>query len=125
VLTNYDEIAQLLRVMGFEVREAGPFKGVPVREQFLAFANASLSVFVFGAELGPAWVGMPDGSCTAVLHPANIMDTLSYWVADKVGASNRVKVAARVGFSRSRSITVMQGYAETSVANGWVCSKLR
>ena len=85
VLTNYDEIAELLRVMGFEVREAGPFRDVPIREQFLAFANASLAVFVFGAELGPAWVGMPDGSCTAVLHPANIMDTLSYWVADKVG----------------------------------------
>jgi hypothetical protein len=85
VLTNYDEIAELLRVMGFEVREAGPFKGVPVREQFHAFANASLAVFVFGAELGPAWVGLPDGGCAAVLHPANIMDTLSYWVADKVG----------------------------------------
>ncbi len=85
VLTNLDELVELVGVMGYRARVVGPLKDMTVREQYLAFANASLAVFVFGAELGPAWVGMPEGSCTAVLHPAGIMDTLSYWIADKVG----------------------------------------
>ena len=43
----------------------------------------------------------------------------------KVTGSALSRVAARVGSPRRRSITVMQGYADTSVAKGWVCSKLR
>lgn len=84
-LTNIDEIVELMPLMGFDPVVIGPFKGMSYKEQFDAFANASLAIFVFGAELGPAWVGMPDGSCTAVLHPAGTVESLSYWIADKVG----------------------------------------
>lgn len=85
VLTNLDELVTLVEVMGFKAKVVGPLKDMTIDEQYQAFVNASLAIFVFGAELGPAWVGLPEGSCTAVLHPAGIMDTLSYWIADKVG----------------------------------------
>jgi hypothetical protein len=84
-LTNVDEIVDLMGLMGFTPKVIGPFKDMNVTEQFNAFANASLAIFVFGAELGPAWVGLPDGACAAVLHPAQIVESLSYWIADKVG----------------------------------------
>ena len=99
VLTNLEELEELVRVMGFVPKVVGPLKDMTVQEQYLAFANVSLAIFVFGAELGPAWVGLPEGSCSAVLHPAGIMDTLSYWVADKVG----LKVATVVENFKSGS----------------------
>jgi hypothetical protein len=92
VLTNVDEIVKLTKLMGFVPKVVGPFQGLSYNEQFEAFANASLAIFVFGAELGPAWVGLPDGSCAAVLHPAGTVESLSYWVADKVG----LKVATMI-----------------------------
>jgi len=98
VLTNLDELVELMARMGYAARVVGPLKDMTVDEQYAAFANASLAVFVFGAELGPAWVGLPEGSCTAVLHPAGIMDTLSYWIADKVG----LKVATVVENFKTR-----------------------
>jgi hypothetical protein len=41
---------------------------------------------------------MPEGSCTAVLHPAGIVESLSYWIADKVG----LKVATMIEVFKSR-----------------------
>jgi hypothetical protein len=84
-LTNMKAIYELMPLMGYEPVVVGPFSTMTVQQQYLAFANASLAVFVFGAELGPAWVGLPQGACAAVLHPAGIVESLSYWVADKVG----------------------------------------
>ena len=85
VLQNVNEIAALMPLMGFVPKIVGPFKSMTYAQQFNAFANASFAVFVFGAELGPAWVGLPEGACATVLHPAGIVESLSYWVADKVG----------------------------------------
>jgi hypothetical protein len=85
LLTNINDLADSVRRLGYDTRIVGPFTGVPLRDQLRAIANASLAVFLHGAELGNAWMGLPDGACASVIFPFAFTDTIAWWVARKVG----------------------------------------
>jgi hypothetical protein len=85
MFVNIREIEGVVRSMGYETRVIGPFEGASLPEQLREIANASLAVFLHGAELGNAWMGLPEGACASVIFPFHFSDTISWWVADKLG----------------------------------------
>ena len=82
---NVNDVAEVARELGYEPQIIGPFINVPLQEQLRQIANASLAVFLHGAELGNAWLGLPEGSCASVIFPYYFTDTISWWIGDKLG----------------------------------------
>lgn len=85
ILKNIDEVADMARNLGYTTHVVGPFGSLPLRAQLQMLANASLAIFLHGAELGIAWLGLPEGACASVIFPFYFTDTISWWVGEKVG----------------------------------------
>lgn len=82
---NVEDVAVIAREIGYDAQIIGPFNKIPLQEQLRLIANASLAVFLHGAELGNAWLGLPEGSCASVIFPYYFTDTISWWVGSKLG----------------------------------------
>lgn len=85
ILRNPDEVVAMARNLGYATHIVGPFEGTPFRDQLQAVAQASLAIFLHGAELGITWLGLPEGACASVIFPFYFTDTISWWVGEKVG----------------------------------------
>ena len=84
-IVNPDEVLALLSRMGYAARAVGPFARMPLREQLAAVHNASLTVFLHGAEIGPVWMGMAEGACAGLVFPYLCEETLAWWVGGPLG----------------------------------------
>jgi hypothetical protein len=84
-ILNGNEVLAMLERRGYRARTVGPFSGMTLREQLVAVASSNLVVLAHGAELGPAWLGMREGACAAVIFPFTFVDTFAWWASAPLG----------------------------------------
>ena len=84
-ILNPGDLVALLDGMGYAAQPVGPFARMSLREQLAAIHNASLVVFLHGAEIGPVWMGLAEGACAGLIFPYLNEETLAWWVGGPLG----------------------------------------
>jgi len=85
LMQNYDVVKDGLISRGYNVQIVGPLSKYLLKEQLLLLSNASLYVFVAGAELGPILYAMPVGSSLCEIFPYLTAEDVPFWYGKPLG----------------------------------------
>jgi hypothetical protein len=84
-MQNYDFVKDGLTSRGFVTKVVGPLAKYSLQEQLSLLSNASLYVFVAGAELGPILYAMPIGSSMCEIFPYLTAEDVAFWYGKPLG----------------------------------------
>ena len=85
LMHNYDAVKDALTSKGFSTQIVGPLSKYTLQEQLSVLANASLYVFVAGAEIGPALLSMPFGASMCLIFPYLTAEDVPFWYGKPLG----------------------------------------
>jgi hypothetical protein len=85
LMQNYDIVKDRLTSRGYNAQVVGPLSKYSLKEQLLLLSNASLYVFVAGAELGPILYAMPVGSSMCEIFPYLTAEDVPFWYGKPLG----------------------------------------
>jgi hypothetical protein len=78
LMQNYDAVKDGLISKGYNTQIAGPLSQYTLQEQLSVLSNASLYVFVSGAELGPVLMSAPIGASMCEIFPYLTADDIPF-----------------------------------------------
>jgi hypothetical protein len=85
LMQNYDAVKDGLTSKGFNTQIVGPLSKYTLQEQLSVLSNASLYVFVAGAELGPILYAMPDRASLCEIFPYLTAEDVPFWYGIPLG----------------------------------------
>ena len=85
LMQNYDAVKDGLTSKGFNTQIIGPLSKYTLQEQLSVLSNASLYVFVAGAELGPILYSMPDQASLCEIFPYLTAEDVPFWYGIPLG----------------------------------------
>lgn len=85
LMQNYAMVKEGLTSRGYNTHIVGPLSKYSLKEQLILLSNASLYVFVAGAELGPILFAMPDSSTLCEIFPYLTAEDVPFWYGKSLG----------------------------------------
>lgn len=85
LMQNFDTVKEGLATHGYATRVIGPLSLYTIKEQLSLLANASLYVFVAGAEIGPVLLSSPHGSLMCLIYPFLTAEDVPFWYGKSLG----------------------------------------
>jgi hypothetical protein len=85
LMQNYNAVRDGLISKGFNTQIIGPLSKYTLQEQLSVLSNASLYVFVAGAELGPIIYAMPDQASLCEIFPYLTAEDVPFWYGIPLG----------------------------------------
>jgi hypothetical protein len=85
LMQNYEIVKNGLASRGYSSQIVGPLSKYSLKDQLSLLSNASLYVFVAGAELGPILYAMPSGSFMCEIFPYLTAEDVPFWYGKSLG----------------------------------------
>jgi hypothetical protein len=85
LMQSYEAVKDGLISRGYNAQVVGPLSKYLLKEQLLLLSNASLYVFVAGAEIGPILLSMPTGSTMCEIFPFPTAEPFPFWYGAELG----------------------------------------
>jgi hypothetical protein len=102
LMRSYDAVKDGLSSKGFNTQIVGPLSKYTLQEQFFVLSNASLYVFVAGAELGPVLYAMPDQASLCEIFPNLTAEDVPFWYGIPLGLGISIHEDAPTDLSNYR-----------------------
>jgi len=85
LMQSYDVVKDGLISQGYNTQVIGPLSKYLLKDQLLLLSNASLYVFVAGAEIGPILLSMPIGASMCEIFPFPTAEPFPFWYGAELG----------------------------------------
>jgi len=85
LMQNYEAVKDGLISRGYNTQIIGPLSTYLLKDQLLFLSNASLYVFVAGAEIGPILLSMPIGASMCEIFPFPTAEPFPFWYGAELG----------------------------------------
>jgi len=85
LMQNFEAVKEVLTKHGYDAQIVGPLSLYSIKEQLSLLSNASLYVFVAGAEIGPVLLSSPHGALMCLIYPFLTAEDVPFWYGKSLG----------------------------------------